>query len=62
ININEINLIHEIGHDFYENLDDFPTSNVNKIVTNFSTSSIKEIWETICYHATNKNYVIIFED
>ncbi|CAG8509489.1 9378_t:CDS:2, partial [Dentiscutata heterogama] len=31
--------------DFYKNLDDFPATNVNEIISSLSTFSIQEIWE-----------------
>ncbi|CAG8796844.1 19884_t:CDS:2, partial [Racocetra fulgida] len=32
--------------DFYENLDNFPATNINEIISSLSTLSIQEIWKT----------------
>ncbi|KAF0484099.1 protein far1-related sequence 5-like [Gigaspora margarita] len=46
---------------FYEDLDDFPVTNIDEIVDSL-TLPIKEIWEVIWYRAAHKNYVVVFED
>ncbi|CAG8640508.1 15236_t:CDS:1 [Gigaspora rosea] len=48
--------------DFYKNLDDFPATNVNEIISSLSTLSIQEIWEITRYRASHKNYVIILNN
>ncbi|CAG8855831.1 30852_t:CDS:1, partial [Gigaspora margarita] len=47
---------------FYEDLDDFPATNINEIISSLSTLSIQEIWETTRYQASHKNYVIILNN
>ncbi|CAG8769176.1 6991_t:CDS:2, partial [Gigaspora rosea] len=46
---------------FFEDLDDFPVTNIDEIVDSI-TLLIKEIWEVIHYRAAYKNYIVVFED
>ncbi|RIB06923.1 hypothetical protein C2G38_2215891 [Gigaspora rosea] len=55
-NVNIINLMKQKSeNDFYENLEDFPATNIEEIITNLS-------WEITRYRSAHKNYVIIFEN
>ncbi|CAG8757003.1 3358_t:CDS:1, partial [Cetraspora pellucida] len=47
------------GCDFFKNLDDYLATSINEVA---DLLPVQEIWKVIHYWATNKNYVILYED
>ncbi|CAG8609746.1 15889_t:CDS:2, partial [Cetraspora pellucida] len=47
------------GYDFFENLDNYSATSINEVA---DLLPVQEIWEVIRYQATNKNYVILYEN